>query len=72
MSTITRKEISNCHFFRINYSNGKEKWVAFDGPDDTDMGVAEMKKMIEKSETKGNSRHLATVWYMGQLTLWKA
>ena len=69
--TTNKENISKCHFFRIAYTNGKEKWVAFDAPNASDLAVREMKTLIEESETNRMSGQLSTVWYMGKLALWK-
>lgn len=63
---------SNCHFFRIAYASGEERWVAFDTSKGQDLPINEMKKLIEQAETKVAPEKLASVWYMGRLALWKA
>ncbi len=71
VSTITQKKISNCHFFRISYSNGKERWVAFDPLKGPKLAVSEMKRLVQKSDSEAGTKQPGVVWYMGKLALWK-
>jgi hypothetical protein len=69
LSTNGRRAESKCHFFRIGYQNGSEKWIAFDGGSFSDLGVTKMKEQIVESEKKGSTR-IVSLWYMGKMTLW--
>jgi hypothetical protein len=71
MSTITKRKISNCHFFRIIYSNGMERWVAFEAPNGPKLAVSEMKRLVQESEFEAATEQQGVVWYMGKLALWK-
>jgi hypothetical protein len=63
MSTITKRKISSCHFFRIIYSNGTERWVAFDTPDGPKLAVSEVKRLVQKTEVEAASEQQGVVWY---------
>jgi hypothetical protein len=67
MSTITKKKISSCHFFRITYSNGREKWVAFDALNSLGLAVWEMKRLVQKSDSKKGSEQVGVVWNMAKM-----
>ena len=74
MSTHPFKQIkSNCHLFHVGYDDGRDKWIAFNKRNLSDLTVFAMKEKIAKSE-KGRaslSREKPTIWYVGKLALWK-